>query len=77
LKDYIVKIFDPSMIYFLKESPFGDDIYVVVVKESEKIAEKLSKLYQQAKDEIAVVVLTLEEYRNFETLLSEKGEKLY
>jgi CRISPR/Cas system-associated endoribonuclease Cas2 len=61
----------------LKESPFGDDIYVVVVKESEKIAEKLSKLYQQAKDEIAVVVLTLEEYRNFETLLSEKGEKLY
>ncbi|KUK20078.1 MAG: hypothetical protein PWQ72_613 [Pseudothermotoga sp.] len=65
------------MIYFLKESPFGDDIYVVVVKESEKIAEKLSKLYQQAKDEIAVVVLTLEEYRNFETLLSEKGEKLY
>ncbi|WP_232503704.1 hypothetical protein [Thermotoga profunda] len=65
------------MVYFLKESPFGDDVYVVVMNDTKDINKKMSELYKKANGDIAVVVLTGEEYKSFETLLQEKGERLY
>lgn len=72
-----MKIFQPSMVYFLKESPFGDDVYVIVMTNTKDINKKMSELYQKAGEDIAVIVLTNEEYKNFEPLLQEKGERLY
>lgn len=72
-----MKIFQPSMVYFLKESPFGDDVYVIVMSNTKDINKKMSELYQKAGEDIAVIVLTNEEYKNFEPLLQEKGERLY
>ncbi len=65
------------MVYFLKESPFGDDVYIVVTSETKDMNKKMSELYQKAGEDIAVVVLTKEEYKSFEDLLREKGERLY
>lgn len=65
------------MVYFLKESPFGDDVYVIVMSNTKDINKKMSELYQKAGEDIAVIVLTNEEYKNFEPLLQEKGERLY
>jgi len=77
LTEHIVKIFKPSMVYFLSESPFGDDVYVVVMNETKDINKKMSELYEKAGGDIAIVVLTDEEYKSFESLLREKGERLY
>lgn len=65
------------MVYFLKESPFGDDVYVVVMNDTRDINKRMSELYKKAGEDIAVIVLTSEEYKNFESLLQEKGERLY
>lgn len=77
MTEHIVKLFQPLMVYFLKESPFGDDVYVVVMNDTKDINKKMSELYKKANGDIAVVVLTGEEYKSFETLLQEKGERLY
>lgn len=77
MTEHILKIFQPSMVYFLKESPFGEDVYVIVMNDTKDINKKMSELYRKAGEDIAVIVLTSEEYRNFESLLQEKGERLY
>ncbi|MEJ5229748.1 MAG: hypothetical protein WHT65_07065 [Pseudothermotoga sp.] len=76
MTEQIVKILQPLSVYFLKESPFGEDVYVVVMNETKDVNKKMSELYRKT-GEIAIVVLTPEEYKSFEPLLNEKGEKLY
>jgi len=72
----IVEFFNPMKLYFLTSGPFGENTYVVIVHKQENVAEKIRVLSEEIDEDISIVVLTQEEFRDFENTLERMGEKI-
>ncbi|AEH50433.1 hypothetical protein [Pseudothermotoga thermarum] len=76
MTQYIKRIFNPLEVYFFQDGVFGENIYVIVVEDAKSIGKKVVDFYNLVGDEIPLVILTKEEWENFDKALKQKGEKI-
>jgi len=74
--DRIVEFFNPVKLYFLTSGPFGENTYVVIIPQQENVAERIRVLSEEINEDISIVVLTQEEFSDFENTLERMGEKI-